>query len=495
MGREATKTVRANSGQAKTVGPRADGRHEENPEDLLRAAGVVLVVLDRQLRIRQFTPAAASFLALRTEDVGRSITAASGVVEAGDWSDIVSAVTGRRREAEAEIKTRDGRWYLLRARPHGAGKAQAVVVLTEIDELRRKLDRTVETLRERETMLAVAREAGRIGTWDWNVITGEIRCNEQWARLRGAQEASEIILRREAWLAFVHQEDRSRLARELDLALRGKKSYDAEYRVLWPDSSVHWLMGRGKVFWDEKGGPVRMVGLSLDITARHNAEDALRENETVLRQVTARLLAAREDERRLVACELHDDFNQRMAMLSNEVVSLQKEVPWGLTARRILDTMQARVSELSEDLRRAAHQLYPPALEHFGLVMALEALCAEFSKAYPIAVHFAHRNVPAMLRGDEALCLYRVAQESLKNVVRHAEATAAEVRLERKKDRVRLSVSDNGKGFDPERSKKGLGLISIQERVRALGGTVSLDPGPGRGTSLLVEVSIDRRHM
>ena len=493
MGREATKALRANSRQAKTVGSRADARPEENSNDLLRAAEVVLVVLDHQLRIRQFTPAAASFLALSAADVGRSIKAVSEVVEAGDWSDVLSAVIGGQGEAEAEIKTRDGRWYLLRARPHGAGKAQTVVVLTEIDKLRRKLDRTAETLREKETMLEVAREAGRIGTWDWNVISGEIRCNEQWLRVRGVQEASEIKLSRNGWLEYVHQEDRGRLARELDLALKGEKPYDAEYRVLWPDSSVHWLMGRGKVFRDELGAPVRMVGLSLDITARHNAEDALRENETMLRQVTAQLLAAREDERRLVACELHDDFNQRMAMLSNEVVGLQKEVPWGSTARQILETMHARVSELSDDLRRAAHQLYPPALEHFGLVMALETLCAEFSKAYPIAVHFAHRNVPAMLRGDEALCLYRVAQESLKNVVRHAEATAAEVRLERKKDRVRLSVSDNGKGFDPERSKRGLGLISIQERVRALGGAVSLDPGPGRGTSVRVEVSIDRR--
>lgn len=405
---------------------------------------------------------------------------------------MVALAAAEPENAEWEIRGRSGRRYLLRARPYRTGgEMETVVVVTDIDRVGAKLERAEAALHDRDTLLSVVREAGQIGIWDWNLKSGKIRCSGECARSSGTHP-SEVVLSRERCLALVHAGDRERVSRNLDLALAGVKPYDTEFRVIWPDGSVHWMIGRGKLLRD-RGLPLRMVGLSVDITSRRGAEEALRTSEDALRQLTVRLLAAREEERRHLAFELHDDFNQRMAMLSNELVTFAKDLPPGETMRRRLQEVHTRINQISEDLRRAAHRLYPPALEHFGLVAVLEAHCAEFSKSYPVSVRFGQRNMPAMLRGDAALCLYRVAQEALTNVARHSGATAAQVRLERKKDRVRLTISDNGKGFDPRTRPQGLGLLSIQERVRALGGTVIIDAGPGRGTSIRVEVPLPQK--
>jgi signal transduction histidine kinase len=243
---------------------------------------------------------------------------------------------------------------------------------------------------------------------------------------------------------------------------------------------------------DPAGAPVRIRGANMDITKGRLAEEALRASEAQLKALTARLFAAQDEERKRVARELHDDFNQRMAMLANDVTVLEKELPEH-SARRLRNRilfLRAKVNELSDDLRCAARRLHPSALEHFGLVVALESLCSQFSQTHPIQLEFAHRRIGPGLRGEVALCLYRVAQESLNNIARHSQATEARVSLETIKRRIRLSISDNGCGFECGLDANGFGLISMRERMRAVDGTLSIDPGPGRGTRIDAEVPV-----
>ena len=237
------------------------------------------------------------------------------------------------------------------------------------------------------------------------------------------------------------------------------------------------------------------VAFISDITARKKDERTLLEYRNQLQNLTGALIAAKEATSRNVARELHDDYSQRMAALSNQLVTLEKRLPAksGRRLRSHLDEFRAKLDALSDDLRRVAYRLHPAALEHLGLAAALEAHCAEFSKLYPIKVQFAHDRMPPSLRDEVALCFYRVAQEGLTNIARHSGAAEAEVHLEGNGRQIRLTISDNGKGFDPElpATHAGLGLISIRERMRLLGGTFSIDPGPGRGTRIQVELPLE----
>jgi len=154
--------------------------------------------------------------------------------------------------------------------------------------------------------------------------------------------------------------------------------------------------------------------------------------------------------------------------------------------------LRQRIGALSDDLRRVAYRLHPSALEHLGLVVAIESLCAEFSTAERIQVRFRKQDVPRTLPADIALCIFRVTQECLRNVARHSGATRAYVALVGGKDGLGLVISDRGTGFDLElvKGKKGLGLVSIAERVRLVGGTLAIQTRPGDGARIELRIPL-----
>lgn len=244
-------------------------------------------------------------------------------------------------------------------------------------------------------------------------------------------------------------------------------------------------------------GAVRqIISTGIDITRRKLDADALRRSEAELRRLTANLLSAQEEERKRVARELHDDLNQRMAMLANEVSTLEQTPPASARLlRKQLRSLRERVGQLSDDLRNAAHRLHPSALEHFGVVAALESHCSDFGKAHGIKVKCTHRGVPDSIPMEVALCLYRVTQECLNNVAKHSGATEVAVAIKSVEDDVFLSIADKGAGFDPgwAADHKGLGIVGIRERVRLVNGTVSIDSQPGRGTRVEVRVPLTKR--
>jgi signal transduction histidine kinase len=244
-------------------------------------------------------------------------------------------------------------------------------------------------------------------------------------------------------------------------------------------------------------GAVRQViSTGIDITPRKLAQDALRRSEEQLRRLTANLLIAQEEERKRVARELHDDLNQRMAMLANEVATLALKPPGSAhLLRKQLQSLRERVDELSDDLRHVAHRLHPSVLEHFGLVAAIESHCSDFMKLHRIRLKLAHRSVPESIPLEVSLCLYRVTQECLNNVAKHSGARKVMVAIRGNKDGILLSVTDDGKGFDPGlvADQSGLGLVGIRERVRLVDGIVSIDSRPGHGTQIDVRVPLPKR--
>ena len=229
--------------------------------------------------------------------------------------------------------------------------------------------------------------------------------------------------------------------------------------------------------------------------ALREREAALRASQNDLRRLAGRLLFAEEEERRRVARELHDDFTQRLAVLAIEAGKLERELSASSSpADKRLATFREQMVQLSSDVHRLSRRLHPTILDDLGLVKAVEAECARFSQQEGIEVGFVGCDVTDALAKEIALSLYRVVQEGLRNVVKHARTKEARVSLIGDGDMIRLSVEDDGEGFDPElvRKKGGLGLASMEERMRLVGGKFMIDSGQGRGTLITVEVRVER---
>jgi len=221
-----------------------------------------------------------------------------------------------------------------------------------------------------------------------------------------------------------------------------------------------------------------------DVTRRRQAEEELR-------NIGGRLINAQEEERKRLARELHDDVSQRLALLSLEIEQMGHEILTSQNGlKKTVERLSKKAQELSSDLHRLSYQLHPFKLDHVGLSVSIETLCAELSQHQDLEIKFRQEGFPAVLSEEVTLCVFRIAQESLHNVVKHSGATEADVVLTKTESGVRLTVSDNGHGFDVDeaKKKKRLGLISISERLRLVNGKVSIRSQLLRGTQIEVLV-------
>ena len=226
-------------------------------------------------------------------------------------------------------------------------------------------------------------------------------------------------------------------------------------------------------------------------------EESLLANQTALQRayeqnqdLAGRLIHAQEEERARIARDLHDDVSQQIAGVGILLSSLKRTLkPAGPRpeADETMAALQERTARLADSIRHLSHELHPGVLKHTGLIAALQQHCAEVERHHHLALTLSASGDLDSLEFDAALCLYRVTQEALTNIVRHARARTIQVELARSERGVELRVTDDGIGFvAAERTRSGLGLRSIDERVRLARGSVSVDSRPGHGTQVVV---------
>jgi PAS domain S-box-containing protein len=242
---------------------------------------------------------------------------------------------------------------------------------------------------------------------------------------------------------------------------------------------------------DSTGVIIGAAKIARNITDRKRAEQALRASEESLHTLSGRLIRAQEEERGRIARELHDDFSQRLAILGIGLGQLWRKLPEsdGEGRAKILEMLRG-TKEISSDIHSLSHQLHSSKLEHVGLGPALLGLCKEIESKYKIDVDFSDCGFPRDIPKDAALCLFRVAQESLSNIVKHSHAATAKVELNASDERISLRISDPGIGFDSgtPNPSTGIGLIGMSERLRLVGGKLTVDSAAYRGTNILAEV-------
>jgi len=266
-----------------------------------------------------------------------------------------------------------------------------------------------------------------------------------------------------------------------------------------------WTQYRGTVIATVAIVAAQTVLLSLLLVQRarrRRAEQALRTSEGALRRsyaevqdLAGRLITAQESERRRIARDLHDDLSQKLTLLGLEIGRLALRPPASLEAvAHLAQELSERTGNIAGDVHRLSHDLHPARLDIIGLVPALEGLCREVSQQYDRRIEFRHRKMEHPIPSAHALCLFRIVQEALHNVVKHSGASSATVRLIPTPSGVRLRVADRGAGFDATvRAGEGLGLLSMRERVHFAGGRIALRSAVGRGTRIVVNLPIRDR--
>ena len=331
-------------------------------------------------------------------------------------------------------------------------------------------------------------QATHDGVYDWDLTTHRVVYSHHWKAMHGFSLQDEEDESPEQWSERIHPGDRDRVLGHLDEYLaRRRQEFREEYRIRRCDGRWIWVLDRGIALWNGAGQAVRLVGSEKDITERKQAEDLLRRHEAQLEELTAKLLTAQECERQRLARELHDDFTQRLAVLAVDIGSLERSFSSDPSLRNHLQRLRQAAGQLAHDAQAFAYQLHPSLLEHLGLEAAVRDHVDEFRRRTGLSVRYVRRDIPKSLPIDTATCLYRVTQECLQNIQKHAEASEVLVRLLSTPKGVGVCIRDNGKGFSPGPTgvpSPGLGLISMEERVHLMKGIFRVRTQPGKGTEV-----------
>jgi PAS domain S-box-containing protein len=353
-----------------------------------------------------------------------------------------------------------------------------------------------ESEERREHIPSVSQPQVRQSQWQYQELVGSLkgiiwRADVATLEHSYVSEQAETILGYpvDRWLrqpyfreAHLHPEDRLNVLSAYKQAAQDRARHRLEYRMIAVDGREVWF--HDCVHSVEGGHGAELVGVMVDITDRKNAEKALME-------MTGRLIRAQEEERSRIARELHDDFNQRLALLSIGLQRIAQAVgPQSADSAHVSDLCRL-TQEIASDVHRLSHRLHPAKLQHLGLVPAIKGMCRELSEQYGAQIHFFHRNVPTQIAKESALCLFRVAQEALSNTLKHSGVKKGQLELFGDRGALHLCISDSGVGFDPQSvsTKGSLGLVSMQERVRAAGGRIAVESRPSSGTRISVHLA------
>ena len=373
------------------------------------------------------------------------------------------------------------KWYILAAAGlSGVGAILIVGLLLNWMWLRRAHAR----LRTSEEGMSLAAIAAKLRFWVWDIPRDEVRATESdWS---SGNWYSAHPVHFDHFMEIVHPDDRASLSHAIRGALEGDGQYETEYRVISTDSTVRWIAGRGRIEFDQNGKPRQLRAISIDITERRRGEDEARD-------LNGRLITAHEDERARLARALHDDVTQRLALLA--IDAGRKEKGLGDTvAGQAMRSIRHDLVQLSEDVHALSYALHPAILEDLGLIEALKAECARFGAVEGIPTSFRATGDVDEPTQALSLCLYRVAQEALRNVARHSGASSVEVELRAVGGRLELAVQDNGVGFDPTRkqARPSLGLAGMRQRLFLVDGELLIDSAPGNGTSIVARAPLKR---
>ena len=407
-----------------------------------------------------------------------------------------AAVARGERGYEAEFRLRHKAGHFVDVLSRGLpvrrepGGPVVRIVGTHFDLTERK--RAEAALRQSEERLTLAFAGAQEGIYDWNLETGAVVYSTHWKRMLGYED-HEIEPHVSAFERLIHPDDLNRATHVNTSVSRGDMPYEMEFRLRHKNGHYIHVLSRGfPVRRDPDGPVVRIVGTHFDLTERKQAEEA-RERERSERartELLGRLVFAQEDERRRIAREMHDQFSEQLTALGLRIRALKEACSGRHDLSANIAALEDVAEQLDRDVDHLIWELRPTALDDLGLRAALANYIEDWSRRVqiPAELHSAGLSTER-LASELETTLYRIAQEALNNIAKHAHARHVEIILERRTDQVLLIVEDDGIGFDAgetEEERRGFGLLGMQERAALVGATVQIESALGEGTTIFV---------
>jgi PAS domain S-box-containing protein len=386
--------------------------------------------------------------------------------------------------AEFRVLHLDGtvRWITERGQFYYAANGDAVRMLgMAVDITERK--QAEQALREGEERFRLVANTAPVKIW---MSGADKLCNyfnQRWLEFTGRPLEAELG---NGWVESVHPEDLNKCMDTYTQAFDRRESFQMEYRLRRHDGQYRWLSAIGVPRFNPDHSFAGYIGSAIDVTERKLAEESLAE-------IGRKLIEAHEEERTWIARELHDDVNQRMALLAIELDRWNQQLPpSAVEFHDHIHHASQHLSDIAKDIQALSHRLHSSKLEYLGLVAAAKSFCQELSEQQKVEIDFRHTAIPRSVPKEISLCLFRVLQETLQNAVKHSGVRHFNVELCGTEGEIQLTVSDLGVGFDPQDTihRRGLGLISMRERIQLVEGNLAIKSEPGHGTTISARVPL-----
>lgn len=347
-----------------------------------------------------------------------------------------------------------------------------------------KANRQQEEILERNQLLGMATNDA---IWDYNMVTKECYTNRTLQELFG-YTADELQDNYHWWTNNLHPDDKNRVLDTIDTKLdMGGTVWQDEYRFRCKDGSYKTIFDRGFILRNKSGRPYRLIGAMQDVTDQRALQQQLIETQTKHKDELAQsVLQAEEAERKKLGEELHDNINQLLGVVK---LYIQHALVNPKMREELLRKSSGYITQTIEEIRGLSRSLLPPALNEQSLLESVYQLIDDIQQAKEIHFKVEHTGFDeSQVPDNKQLVIYRIIQEQLNNVLKHANATTVVIRLAHYHDRVQLTVQDNGVGFDPLQSKPGMGLNNIRNRIEVFNGEMEILSAPGNGCTLAVKV-------
>lgn len=339
------------------------------------------------------------------------------------------------------------------------------------EELEKRVKERTTSLGRSEQTLRLAQQAARIGVFEENLNSKVNIWMPELEAMYGLPPGG-FAQTQKAWEELIHPEDRADAVALVSKAMETGLPVEGEWRVIWPDGSVHWLFGRWQVFKDETGKPHTMTGVNIDITERKRLERGI--------------IEASDSEMRRIGHDLHDGVGQQLTALALSCASLQQELR--LAAPQCVEPMKKVGNELHDvirQIRMLSHGLAPVSFEESGLTEALRRLATNTTAAARVQCDFEETENDFPCDPETAAQLYRIGQEAVTNALKHSRATKIRIALASSRQRTELRIIDNGQGFSqPPSNGHGLGMHAMKYRANVIGAELHIESEVGRGTSI-----------
>ena len=391
---------------------------------------------------------------------------------------------GTLRNLEFRFRRKDG------GQREGLGSAELIeiegelclmVVVADITQ-RRQIE---QALRESEERFRLVANTAPVLIWMAGADKLCTYLNQPWLEFTGRPLEADLG---NGWTEVVHPDDRSRALDTYTQAFDRRGRFEMEYRLRRHDGEYRWVSDIGVPRFNPDGSFAGYIGSCMDVTERKIAEESLT-------NMGRKLIEAHEEERTWIGRELHDDINQRIALLSIELDRWNQSAGSSSQTHDHIRRISQRLIEIGEDIQALSHRLHSSKLEYLGIAVAAQSFCRELSELHNVQISFSHSEIQRDLSKEIALCLFRVLQEALQNAVKHSGAKDFKVELRGKTGEILLSVIDAGSGFDTQDAvnRLGVGLISMRQRLHLVNGELSIVSEPGRGTAIYARVPVGRQ--